>query len=710
MDTDAHGLPFSTEHNGFYGKETTSWFKRADSADKDRFSRVFADMETVSLRGKSLPDEATLLEESRINKSAVRRHNSTTDSTNPPGGWAYTSTRSARKPPKAPVSPETADGRPSQDQQQAESPTAYKQPASRQRPLSAPASKLSSDTVSLQVAKFARDMKLQEERDKESRQERTEPRYNLDKSIYTTAYSLHEEHPELYEAAREAGKAVQTHDKFSSAARSMQSTAELREKLMKSTYSRTDEEFSSAARSMQSTVDAELREKLMKSTYTRTNEEVAPGGQLASEADKKEGLYKWMQKQRTYYNDILPDASKPDMDTLMGESPLEKKEEIVDALRQVHATLNPGQFKSHSQEEHCHMVPVDDQASLQQARELVQLKTVGRGIYQPTKEELEATRLELEQNGEQIMQRTDNPSLGLGWIGYSDVRMHNNSTNRPTSAPSASAAARSRPTTAVASRQVDRTTYLGGLSATQQRGRPVSAPRSSVDAHSPNAGFGLVVGKATTSVRPSSANPTSKSLQQQRQAGGYKPRIKPETHKSKVPLKWAGMSGPTVSSYTDTYQRHRTDTRTPIKYQGFTQPAGAVNPYTAMVPFREAYPVTESFVKHIPFPHGTDGTFAAAATTHRVAFAARDQKDVMRTMKAAAAATEEARKALQRSTLPLGKNAPSLCEPKQWKTEHADEFISRTSDYLVENRNQAARVKEVFEGPTASTGRSTKPH
>ncbi len=146
----------------------------------------------------------------------------------------------------------------------------------------------------------------------------------------------------------------------------------------------------------------------------------------------------------------------------------------------------------------------------------------------------------------------------------------------------------------------------------------------------------------------------------------------------------------------------------PAPTQEVTCPFGAVNAHTAMAPERGGYAVPDSFLA----TSLTNGPHAfpqrPGMTTYRGDFAQREEQDVARSIRAAQELTEQSHKALLRSTLPLGRNAPGLVQPSQWISEMKDEYVERpgaAGASLRANVEQAEGLRAMFNGPTASVGK-----
>ncbi|KAG2441694.1 hypothetical protein HXX76_003310 [Chlamydomonas incerta] len=391
----------------------------------------------------------------------------------------------------------------------------------------------------------------------------------------------------------------------------------------------------------------------MRTTYNTTNDEVC---KLETTTDKvrEQEFFKWMQRQKTYYGDLLARAKAQDLESVLAVADDEQKREILNALRQLHAVVDPDQIRSHSQAVHCAMRGIPNYELEAKLKEYTKRKTMG-GPH---------TELALRKPGAKPRPAT------------AELRPNTVDLTFGAAAPAGaeSSAAALKPT----------------------RPRPATA--------------GAALGNRGTG---------GANVPAPRRAFATAGQEKKDTFLSKVPLQWSvgATSGPMQSAYTDTFGgrgvgRARPNSallRTePVKYREVTCPIGAVNPHTAMAPLRTAYPVPESFLGatiaggtgSIPFPQ------RRGDTVYRSEFAPRDAADVTASLAAQAALTEQAGKALQKSTLPMGpKNGVNLVAPGDWLSEMKDEYVPYADNYVKSNADTRVSMRVMFNGPTASAGK-----
>lgn len=362
------------------------------------------------------------------------------------------------------------------------------------------------------------------------------------------------------------------------------------------------------------------------------------------------------QRQKTYYGDLLARAKGQDLESVLAVADDDQKREILNALRQLHAAVDPDQIKSHSQAVHCEMRGIQNLELEAKLKEYTKRKTMGGphtelAMRKPGAKQRPATA-ELRPNTVELSFGASMPA-GAG------------------AEPSSGALRPSKP-------------------------RPATA--------------GAALGNRGTG---------GANVPAPRRAFATAGQEKKDTFLSKVPLQWSvgATGGPLQSAYTDTFGgrgagRARPNSallRTePVKYREVTCPIGAVNPHTAMAPLRTAYPVPESFLGttisggtgSIPFPQ------RRGDTVYRSEFAPRDAADVHATLAAQAALTEQAGKALQKSTLPMGpKNGINLVGPAEWLSEMKDEYVPYADNYVKSNADTRVSMRVMFNGPTASAGK-----
>ncbi len=110
---------------------------------------------------------------------------------------------------------------------------------------------------------------------------------------------------------------------------------------------------------------------------------------------------------------------------------------------------------------------------------------------------------------------------------------------------------------------------------------------------------------AKQSVRPATAQATSHTTRGRKLAAPPRATgMEKETFLSKVPLKYCvAGTGPVASTYSDAFgslaggmaRRPRSALTGPVRIREVTCPIGAVNPHTALAPFRHKYPVPECY-------------------------------------------------------------------------------------------------------------------
>jgi hypothetical protein len=71
-----------------------------------------------------------------------------------------------------------------------------------------------------------------------------------------------------------------------------------------------------------------------------------------SDVTKEKAYFKWMQRQQTYYGDLLKKGKHPGVDAILERGTLEEKRELLEALRQAAAVARPEMQVSHSQATH----------------------------------------------------------------------------------------------------------------------------------------------------------------------------------------------------------------------------------------------------------------------------------------------------------------------------------------------------------------------
>lgn len=97
------------------------------------------------------------------------------------------------------------------------------------------------------------------------------------------------------------------------------------------------------------------------------------------------------------------------------------------------------------------------------------------------------------------------------------------------------------------------------------------------------------------------------------------------------------------------------------------------------------------------------------ATTSRLAFGEQDTGKVAQLAAAARSASAHARMHGGRSTLPMGRNALCLVQPKDWKSDHQTNYVAHHTD-VAGDYARAQELKRLLGGPTASGGRLTAGH
>mmetsp|Transcript_23489 Transcript_23489/g.51554 ORF Transcript_23489/g.51554 Transcript_23489/m.51554 type:complete len:728 (-) Transcript_23489:764-2947(-) len=696
----------------FYKREVDQWLQRAEPEDKERFHRVF---DVVQAYPDTIEGAAAKLEETkRAAQMASARFKP--GSGKPPTpksgeGWVYNATRAALRKASPPVTMQTplpervptpAPSTPDQ-QQQAGS-----------RPRSAPNNR---ELRALMNAHKSRRPPTASRSASGSPQEAPgtpAAAPTMQKSpvvtTYQMAFHVQEDNPELYARALENARADPVPN-----------------------YSL----ISDWGDTLKRGVDEVWRQKFMKSTYTSSNEDVV---KEVTNFDvlKEQAFFEWMQKQDTYYGDLLTKLKKEDMRKLFSAGSLEERREILEALRQVYAVVQPDHLKSHSQSVHRPMVRTEDDQLLLLLREQTKLKTMGRPPPVVRPEDLPPPGQSMpplvlptaqQMHQQSIRERDDasgsegaGPAVQHHWVANEEGRGMPVRTLSGTKLPP-------RPSTSA--RQVDLV-----FQPNAQLGRPLSRPGTP----SGNKVFkrpGSASGPAANgqdTLKPLSTLVTQQAgrLNGQRPATaqaafGASPRASVpkvdarsmiETQKSKVPLQWSAASiAPVSTAYEDAFgglsqiggspRRALSASAGPIKYREVTCPIGAVNKHTAMAPIRDVYAVPECYVQKLPFPMPNGDV--TMDTTNRITFAPRAEADVMRSMAAAAEMTEQSKKRLYKSTIPLGKNGLVTTGSDQWKSEVADNYVKHMVD-LEADKARAAGLKKYLNGPTAATGKLTATH
>eukprot|EP00798_Chlamydomonas_sp_ICE-L_P026070 gene26070-11773_t len=644
--------PFLSVHNDYYKRETQAWLARTEPKDKERFQGVMMDLRNVAHLSRPPPDAEDINEKAKIPAASLRRNNPNKWSTpRAPQTWAIISTKAA------------ANKR--QNASSADSPKAgsikYAKAPSQASPkianVSVPISGRSIPPELLglcQAALYAEQQKDEQrraQREKDENADKERPQCSVS-TQYNDTYGLADSSPELYQASLEAGRAKQ----------------------------------------------GELREKYMQSTYGHYNDQVIPGGHTESEPLQAEAFFKWMQKQRMYYNDLFTEAEKEDMDKLLLESSLEKKQEMLAALRQVHSAIKPGQFLSQKNEEHCRMISVEDPELLKMTHDMMEKRNHGLAPISVSKEELDKTSREIARNSAAVLAHLDHePEIELRWVG--GRALSDEGGGRPSTAPSAEGLTQSL--TEAALRQISR---LNGdrpgsraLRPTSNRAPSVSKSLDMSDLHANRAGSPLCEMFRVQS--PAAVSPQTKIMNE---ILADLPPQSMDSNRSTLPIKWAGMSGNTTSAYTDQFKTIRPERFKAVKQLEACAPIGAVNYRTSFTAVtRCAYPINQSMVQKREFTAPSN-----RLRQGHVPYVAEDHK---RATKEAADLCRNTRMNHQNGQVPLGRNGITLMKPSQWKSEHVESYVPLPSCYTSDDRaEQAKNLKAIWEGPTASTGRCTR--
>eukprot|EP00198_Chlamydomonas_reinhardtii_P008874 XP_001698211.1 flagellar associated protein [Chlamydomonas reinhardtii] len=650
----------ATFRKDLFSKEVEGWLGRATPADRERFERVFESIRSVT-EAKQSPDahadfvNSTLDKMRRRGSSAAAGPSSKRPPLAPGGatvvaqGWSYTATRAALSRPETQSTLASLTDRVAEEQAAAAA-AAERERSAEPRPHSAPNKNNSNDAVPATAA-GGRDRELTSfDRaaarrraisfgapstasgsadatagsitDKNAvaaavaayqlQQQRAQQTATAagaagatgivgvspDVTTYGESYNLRSMYPEIYDQALRETKA--------DAVPNYTLISEWGDSLKAGT--------------------SDAHKLYMRTTYNTTNDEVC---KLETTTDKvrEQEFFKWMQRQKTYYGDLLARAKGQDLESVLAGADDDQKREILNALRQLHAAVDPDQIKSHSQAVHCEMRGIQNLELEAKLKEYTKRKTMGGphtelAMRKPGAKQRPATA-ELRPNTVELSFGASMPA-GAG------------------AEPSSGALRPSKP-------------------------RPATA--------------GAALGNRGTG---------GANVPAPRRAFATAGQEKKDTFLSKVPLQCALL---------------RTE---PVKYREVTCPIGAVNPHTAMAPLRTAYPVPESFLGatisggtgSIPFPQ------RRGDTVYRSEFAPRDAADVHATLAAQAALTEQAGKALQKSTLPMGpKNGINLVEPADWLSEMKDEYVPYADNYVKSNADTRVSMRVMFNGPTASAGK-----
>jgi hypothetical protein len=616
-----------------FTKRVEEWLPRAEQADKERFERVFAALQPPA-KAEERPKSAfpTAKPQHHAPKSAVN-------------GWTHVTTKAAlakaatlrtQEMPAPPMRSLSNDGeQPLQE-------SALPQPVDAEsRGHSAPLG------ANRELASI---LKAKDERNKRSAQRSNQ---EVQKSpvctTYHSGYNFRDDHPEMYQQA------------------------------VDSTRSKPVPNFtfvSDWGDSLKRGSDPVWRERFMKSTYTAANNDTYPHFVTDFDATKERTFFDWMQRQKTYYGELMTPEKRLEFEKVFEAADVAKKREILESLRQVTSVVRPDSLKSHSQDVHCMMAKTEDPVLTAMTSHMVKVKTMG--------------------SAPPIIRSEDLPPPGQKMppgAFYGNTMEKKASVQRPASAGAVinlsfgneKAASTERPSSAWAMR--------GGSSG---GGRPSSG---------------------TQGQRPQSrgtmTRPLSGSLSGLRDSKPVKVSI--ETHKSKVPMKWAlGMTEPIISAYVDAYgspgmrRLSSADTQhKPIKYKEVTAPIGSVNPHTALVPARAAYPVPQCYVQTIPFPQTSEDV--TSDTIYRQDFYARSQEDTLRSMRDASTMLSDLKKVTLKSDIPLGKHGMTMKSSKDWVSEHHGEYRTFVVD-IKGDRERAEALKAITSGPTASTGAVTASH
>ncbi|KAG2451867.1 hypothetical protein HYH02_003643 [Chlamydomonas schloesseri] len=687
----------ATFRKDLFSKEVAGWLGRATPADRERFERVFESIRSVT-ETKQSPDAHADFINSTLDK--MRRRGSSA-ATGPSGkrpplapggatvvaqGWSYTATRAAMSRPETQSTLASLADRVAEEQATAAA-AAERERANEHRPHSAPNNNNNNGTAAApSTASAVRDRELSSFDRAAARRraisfgapsiasgsaDATAGSVTDNNAVAAAVAAYQQQQQRAAQVAMAAGPAGGATG-VAGVSPDGSGTTYAESYNLRSMY---PEVYDQALRETKAdpvpnyTLISEWGDSLkagvsdahklyMCTTYNRTNDEVCKLETTTDQVREQE-FFKWMQRQKTYYGDLLARAPGQDLESVLSVADDEQKRDILNALRQLHAVVDPDQIKSHSQAVHCDMRGIQNLDLEAKLKEFTKRKTMGGphtelAIRKPgaAKPQRPATA-ELRPNTVDLTFGASAPGPGAG------------------GEPSSSALKPSKP-------------------------RPATA--------------GAALGNRGTG---------GANVPAPRRAFATAGQEKKDTFLSKVPLQWSvgATGGPLQSAYTDTFGgrgagRVRPNSallRTaPVKYHCPTCPIGAVNPHTAMAPMRSAYPVPESFLGATMA--GGTGSIAfpqhAGQTVYRSEYAPRDAAAVTATLAAQAALTEQAGKQLQKSTLPMGpKNGINLVGPVDWCSEMKDEYVPHATNYVTSNADTRVSMRVMFNGPTASVGK-----
>ncbi|GLI58410.1 hypothetical protein VaNZ11_000112 [Volvox africanus] len=673
-----------------FSKEVEGWLGRATPADRARFEQVFESIRNIS-EAKKAPNAHAGFVQTTLNKikSGSARVASGPNASTPPlargspavvcNGWSYTATRSAFDRPDTrnnilSIQEQVAALQEQQRQQQqqdidaeADRPQSapgtgaagagstgrdrelgsFQQAAERRRALSfgattAGARGAGGSSADAPVIAVAATIKAP---DAATATGSGSGFVSLNPHVtrYQETFNLRSAYPEVYDQALRDTKVEQPPN---------------------STF------ISEWGNSLKSGAD-EVQKLYMRTTYNTLNDEVVKF-KTDAEAVREREFFKWMQKQKSFYGDLLSKDKIKDLDEVLANATDEQKHEILQALRTTHAVADDcfDRTRSHSQAVHCPMRRMEDETVEAMRRSYNKVRNTGQPLAMAPVARRAATAAARRPATAELKPTTVNLTIG----GPGDD---------------------------------------GGGSTASVAGSRVGSHASSTKALKPSrrpatAGAALGTGIAVSSVGGGSGvRPVSVPPPQRAECD------KMDTFRSNVPLTWpTGSTGPEISSYEETYGKvgagHVRPSSAlfrvrPMKYNDTSCPYGAVNPHTAAAPSRTAYPVPEGYTASgaiaFPLPRGN--------TTYRNEFAPRDPADLALQLRAAAALAENGRKLLDRGSIPMGsRTGINILPSSMWVSEARESYVPHDVDPRA--LAQAAQaIRAMHMAPTGASGKMT---
>ncbi|EFJ48129.1 hypothetical protein VOLCADRAFT_117641 [Volvox carteri f. nagariensis] len=478
-----------------FSKEVEGWLGRATPADRERFERVFESiryLRSIS-ESKKAPDAHAGFVHSTLNKirqsssrpsAGINGRTSVLARGSPAvvcNGWSYTATRSAFDKPETRNAILTIQDQVETLQEQQAQQQQREIDAEADRPQSAPGRR----TAALSTGRTGSPSGAASPRPPSPLHGVPEPSgtgfvpLNPHVTRYQETYNLRSAYPEIYEQALRDTKV---------------------EPPPNSTF------ISEWGNSLKS--GSEDAHKLhLRTTYNTVNDEVVKF-KTDAEAVREREFFKWMQKQKSFYGDLLSKEKTKDLDQLLAGATDEQKHEILQVLRTLHAASDDcfDRTRSHSQGVHCPMRRMEDEATEAMRRTHNKVRNMGQPLATATVARRAATARRPATAAAELKPATVNLTMGEPGEGSSAASVAGSSRQgskalKPTRRPATAGAA------------------LGGSGGDGNGGAKGSV------------------------VRPVSVPPPQRADSDRM-----------DTFRSKVPLTWpSGRTGPEITSYEETY-------------------------------------------------------------------------------------------------------------------------------------------------------------